>query len=268
MYGLQLRVISVISFGIMVYLSTCQVNLQKCRQASQLFLDKLSNDHYLGCVTEPYTVANKVVFRPQGYQVIPEATLDSTPRAALFIPRNIHAVQLGNLCTADCAVAQMKWQGQDIVVVSGYMDIDLPVISDWLNAIFEYIGRYQHKLLLTLDTNAHSSFYSLAQSNERGRRMEELILRHMLQVQNIGSVPTFRTSRASSVIDVTLTKGVDVWNWHVDESYNASDHNTIFFDIEADEVVPREIRPWAKADWRKFTDSLDKVRELPERIKS
>ena len=251
---------------IMVYLSVCQVNLQKAREASQLFQNLLQSGKYLGCVTEPYTVANKVVFRPIGYNVIPEATIDSVPRAALYVPRDIDAVQIGNLCVPDCAVVQLKWQRENFLIVSGYMDINLPVNSDWLTAVFDHVSRYDLKLLLALDTNAHSSFYSLAQSNERGRRLEDIILRNMLRVENLGNVPTFQTVRAQSVIDVTLTRGVGVWNWHVDQSYNASDHNSIFYDIEVEKVPPREVRPWDKADWRKFTDALDKQRQLPDRM--
>ena len=250
----------------MVYLSVCQVNLQKCREATQLFQNKLQTDNFLGCVQEPYTVANKLVFRPQGYQVIPEATLSEVPRAALYIPRHIHAVQLGNLCSPDCAVVQVKWQGENIIVVSGYMDITDVVELPWLIAILNYADSHDMRLLLALDTNAHSSFYSMAQSNARGRRLEDLILQHLLRVENRGFMPTFQTVRAQSIIDVTLTKGIDVWNWHVDTTYNASDHHTIFYDIEVEEVPPKDIRPWAKADWRKFTDTLDKNRPLPDRM--
>ena len=82
---------------IMIYLSVCQVNLQKCRAATQLVQNQFLEHQFLGCLQEPYTVANKLVFQPQGYQVIPEGTLDQIPRAALYIPRNIHAIQLGNL---------------------------------------------------------------------------------------------------------------------------------------------------------------------------
>ena len=262
----QLRHKIVVIIVTMVYLSVCQVNLQKCRQASQLLQNKLSLDSFLACVQEPYTVANKVVFRPPGYQVIPEATINSVPRAAIYIPRHVHAIQLGNLCTADCAAVQLRWQGEDIVVVSGYMDIEDQVDQPWLISVLEHVERGHLKLLLSLDTNAHSSFYSMGQSNERGRRLEDVILQYSLRVENRGFLPTFQTCRAQSIIDVTLTKGLDIWNWHVDNTYNASDHHSIYFDMEVEEVPPREIRPWDKADWRKFTDTLDKTRIMPQRM--
>ena len=250
----------------MIRVSVCQVNLQKARLSSQLIQNKFQVDNYIGCITEPYTVANKVVFRPQGYKVIPEGTLDAVPRAALYIPRCIDSVILGHLCVPDCAVAQIKWEGRQVVLVSAYLDIELPVVQDWLSAIIQHVRKFHTKLVLTMDSNAHSSFYSSAQSNARGRALEDFIVRHMLQVQNQGDVPTFQSTRAQSIIDVTLTYGVQVWDWHVDDQYNASDHNSIYFCLEADKIPPREVRPWDKADWRKFTDVLDKVRPLPERI--
>ena len=250
----------------MLRLSVCQTNLQKARLSSQLLQNKLQENTFVGCITEPYTVTNKIVFRPIGYKVIPEATLAAVPRAALYIPLSVQAVTLGHLCVPDAAVAQIKWHGNDVVIVSAYLDIELDVVQPWLSAIMDYVARQNVRLLLTMDSNAHSSFYSDAQSNRRGKLLEDFILRHMLQVQNRGSIPTFQSNRASSVIDVTLTHRVDIWNWHVDTEFNASDHNSIFFDIEADRVPFREIRPWDKADWRKFSDALDKERTFPVRM--
>lgn len=113
----------------------------------------------------------------------------------MYIPRNIHAVQLGNFCTPDCAVAQLRWQDCDLIVVSGYMDINLPVIFDWLVVILDHFERTNASLILSLDSNAHSSFYSMAQTNARGRRVEEFILRYVLQVENRGSIQTFECER-------------------------------------------------------------------------
>ena len=253
-------------FLFIMRLSALQVNLQKSRLASQLFQAKLQKDFFLGCVTEPYTVANKVVFRPIGYQVFPTATLEEVPRAALYVPRHINVVELGHLCVPDCSVIRLKWQGSDIVVVSGYLDIELAVISDWMENIIQYVRESRCKLLLTLDTNAHSSFYSSAQTNARGRQLEDFITRHMLNVANVGDVSTFQSEVGESIIDVTLYKDVEIWNWHVDIDFNASDHNSILFNIEVDTIPEREVRPWHQAKWRKFTDSLDKDRTLPDRM--
>ena len=250
----------------MIRLDAVQVNLQKARLASQLLQDKVQSNLFLAFITEPYTVANKVVFRPTGYQIIPPATLDSTPRAALYIPRNIQAIELSHLCTPDCAAARIKWHGKDVLIVSGYMDYDLPVVSEWLLNIVQYVQRTNMSLLLSVDSNAHSSFYSTANTNLRGKHFEDFIVRNMLKVENVGDVPTFQCERANSVIDVTLTKKFSVWNWHVDQEFNASDHNSIYFQLEADPVPEREVRPWQKADWRKFTDTLDKARPIPERM--
>lgn len=101
-----------------------QVNLQKSRAASLRMNALLSDASLIGLFQEPYTVQNKVVFRPQGYRVIPEATCVGVPRAALFIPLCIQTVALGHLNNPDCAVAEMKWNSVEILIASVYLDED------------------------------------------------------------------------------------------------------------------------------------------------
>ena len=86
------------------------------------------------------------------------------------------------------------------------------------------------------DTNAHSQMYGPT-TNKRGEGIEELILHHGLYVANKGQVPTFEVRRNDqhirTCINVTLTRGnVDLLDWRVDRTYNASDHNDITWKIE------------------------------------
>ena len=81
-------------------------------------------------------------------------------------------------------------------------------------------------------------------------------------MENFGLAPTFETRRGSSVIrthiDVTLSRNLQtaVRNWRVCTDYNASDHNTIHFEVEANKPEPDLIRPWKKADWQVFKTHL------------
>ena len=243
-----------------------QVNLQKSRAASLRMNGILSDVPLIGLFQEPYTVQNKVVFRPQGYKVIPEATCTGVPRAALFIPAYIQAVSLGHLNNPDCAVAELKWNSIEILIASVYLDEDDDLPPDWLEELVVYGEARNMALLIGMDSNAHSSLYSQAVSDERGSNLEDFILMHGLDIANRGHIPTFQTFRAQSVIDVTLTKTIFVRDWHVDAEYNASDHNTIVFHIEADLVLPRDIRRWEKAKWPKFTAALDTSYIFPERM--
>lgn len=66
--------------------------------------------------------------------------------------------------------------------------------------------------------------------------------------------PTFQMERASSIIHISLSKGVDVASWEVVTEYNACDHHTICFKIKT-------------ADWPKVTECLTKAKfSVPERI--
>ena len=243
-----------------------QINLQKSRGASLRVNGVLSEGPLIGLFQEPYTVQNKVVLRPQGYKVIPEATCDAVPRAALFIPNSIQSVSLGHLNTPDCAVAELRWNSLEILIASVYLDEDDDLPPPWLEDLVEYGDSRNMAVLIGMDSNAHSSLYSQAISDERGSNLEDFILVHGLDIANRGHVPTFQTFRAQSVIDVTLIKGIQVQDWHVDTDYNASDHNTIVFRIEADSVSPRSIRRWAKSKWLVFTDMLDKPFTPPVRM--
>ena len=243
-----------------------QLNTQKCRLASQMLLASLTQTPMISFITEPYTVANKVVFRPSGYQTIPEATCSSVPRAALFIPRQIDAVALGHLNTPDCATAVLKWENEKVLIASIYLDGNDALPPEWMVKILEYAEEKELKVLLAIDTNAHSPLYSEAETDVRGARLEEFIFTYGLTVENQGLLPTFQTSRANSIIDVTLTRDLVIQNWHVSEEYNASDHNSIFFQVNFDCIPPKVVRPWKKADWRKFTDTLHKKYQMPERM--
>ena len=243
-----------------------QVNLQKSRQASLKLNGVLSGDPSIAIVQEPYTVENKVVLRCPGYRTVPGATCDGVPRAALFIPNYIQSVEIGHLCHPDCAVVQFKWNALNILFASVYLDGEDDVVQPWLSRLVEYGLDRNMSIVIGMDSNCHSSLYSDAVTDERGNDLEDFILLHDLDIANIGFVPTFQTFRAQSVIDVTLFKDIAIRGWHVDQDYNASDHNTIKFQIEVEEVCPKEIRNWKEAKWQKFSDKLSKKYVPPERM--
>ena len=90
-----------------------------------------------------------------------------------------------------------------------------------------------------------------------------------LLVHNQGDVPTFEVVRGqrtvSSFIDVTLTLGVDyLLDWHVSRAFNASDHNSIHFQIPVAPLPFKEVRPWKSAKWDLFKTLLDKPFHPPE----
>ena len=248
-------------------LECTQLNLRKSSLATSLFSHELSSSPRIGFVSEPYTAFNGVVGKPLEYNVYPELRLDQPPRAALYIPRHIKNVGVANLSNADCQVALIFVQVCTILLASVYLDIDNDPAPQWLHDIVSFADSKQYGLLIAVDSNAHSVLFGPTE-NSRGKIFERFILESNLWVENRGTTPTFQTIRAESFIDVTLTKLIRVHNWRVSTDYNASDHNTILFSLEQVEVVPsKEIRPWKKADWSRYSCELRKPGfQIPERI--
>ena len=233
-----------------------QVNLKKSSLATGLFSHSLSTKPRIGFVTEPYTAFKKVVGKPLEYQVYPEIVLDSAPRAVLYIPKIIKCVSVPQMSNPDCQVALLYLQTGTILVASIYLDINLSPVPDWLEAITEYAASKRYPLLITMDSNAHSTLYG-PDDNDRGRRLEQFIIDNGLTVVNRGNTPTFQTLQAESFIDITLVKDVEIHNWRVSLDYNASDHNSIYFEISQVTMVPqKEVRHWKLAKWDLFTSSL------------
>ena len=247
---------------------TCvQVNLNKSALATSLLSHDLAGSPKIGFVTEPHTAFKKVVGKPYEYNVFPELACDDAPRAALYVPRQVKSVGLPHLSKPDCQAALLYLQMGTILVVSAYFDINDTIPPPWLDGIMEYVESNRYGILIAADTNAHSYLYG-PDENARGRLFDQFILQYGLQVVNRGVTPTFQTLRAESFIDVTLCRGVDVCDWRVDTSYNASDHNSILFVLnQAVLIPPKEIRPWTKADWPAFKTKLASVGySIPEVI--
>ena len=134
---------------------------------------------------------------------------DSPPRAAIFASRDIGVNSLDSWCSRDCAVGVARIHGRPVLLVSIYMDIKLPVEQQWLTDLMSMIQSKGYPVIMGIDSNAHSTLYG-PDNNARGDDMEDFILRHAFQVENIGQVPTFEVRRANTNvathIDVTLSR--------------------------------------------------------------
>ena len=233
-----------------------QINLRKSFVATNLFATNL-DPSCIGLLTEPYHYKNKICKLGYKFDLFPDGTLSSPPRAAIMVPKHFNATLLPQLCTADVAVVYFKHQ--HLLLVSGYCDAKLPMIQDWLTNIMEYVQNKGCKIVFGLDSNAHSELYG-HETDNRGELLEEFIFHHSLAVENRGDTPTFCTLRgntlASSFIDITLSKNVNVVDWFVDESFNNSDHNTLSYEVMVHLEPPKLVRPWKRANWTRFTRIL------------
>ena len=211
-------------------------------------------------MTEPYTYANKIVGMPGKSKLIYSRGKE-TPRAGIAASPDVKITAMENWCSRDCAVGLVKIGGKQTVLVSLYLDINLRVQQPWVDELMRMVDAKGYPIIIGVDTNAHSSLYG-PHTNKRGEALEDFIIQYGLSVENVGTIPTFETQRGAKKIethiDATLTRGVPagVRNWEVNREYNASDHNTISFQVTSECNEPELVRPWGKADWDTFEAKL------------
>ena len=241
-------------------LSFTQINLHKATQATILLANGLAGcSQKVVMVTEPYTFNDKIAGLPKGMKVVyaRAKTKGQAPRAGILSSEDVKLTAMESWCNKDCAVALAQIGGQQVVLVSLYMDINLAIQPQWLDELMNMIGRKGFPVIMGIDSNAHSTMFGPT-NNARGGDLEDFILQYGLRIENVGASPTFETRRGDKIIgthiDVTLSRdlGSPIRQWRVNREYNASDHNTILFEITATKAEPEMIRPWAKADWPTF----------------
>ena len=254
-------------------LSFSQINLHKAAQATLLVGQGLGGSKQtVVLVTEPHTNYNKITGMPKGTKAVfaRQKDNDPPPRAGIIASTDTSLTAMEGWCNRDCAVALARIKGNQTVLVSLYLDINLDVQPAWLDDLMEMIDAKKYPVIMGVDSNAHSGLYGV-DSNARGNAFEDFVLQYGLRVENIGTTPTFEVRRGDKLIqthiDVTLTRGLPsgVINWRVDRKYNASDHNTIYFEVENNKLEPTLIRPWSKTDWELFSKTLaDEKYDIPK----
>ena len=93
--------------------------------------------------------------------------------------------------------------------------------------------------------------------------MEELTVQYGLNLVNHGSVATFITSRASSIIDLTICSyGLinKIHDWSVNLNYQSSDHRRLEFKLKQVGLAEGKISfALKKADWNLFSYKLEQL---------
>ena len=237
-----------------------QVNLRKAFAATNLFISSLPKDT-IGFLTEPYHYQNKISKPGNNFMIFPETTQTDPPRAALLIPKHFRPVFLPNLSNPDCTVGLIKQN--NILLLSAYFDKNNPVNQPWFFRAIKYAQDRNLKLLICIDSNAHSVLYG-NETNARGEILEDIIFDYDLKVENIGAPATFAVERGqqwiTSCIDVTLSWNASVTEWSVETDHdNGSDHYTISFSIPDPPPQTDLIRPWQHCNWSLFTRILSKA---------
>ncbi|XP_066260790.1 myosin-2 heavy chain-like [Euwallacea similis] len=116
------------------------------------------------------------------------------------------------------------------------------------------------------DFNAKNIIWNASKTEERGKIMEEFMAEMDMIVCNRGDKPTFETTTASSIIDITMASNNGKWkvrDWTVGEEENLSDHNNVYYILER-ETLNTETKKKLKTEkirWRINEKSKHKFQE-------
>ncbi|CAB4038284.1 Hypothetical predicted protein [Paramuricea clavata] len=166
-----------------------------------------------------------------------------------------------------------RFSNRDVTTVLGsFGDLSLYMTSVYLDGTLlslpacleELLSTRDKPILISLDTNAHSTLWGCSESNDRGELLENFIFKHHLHLLNKGFTPTFITRRASSIIDITLCSeelAPLLADWKVSQEFHFSDHRQISFTLPLVLPVLPKIWCFKRADWSKFEKELDSLSE-------
>ncbi len=154
-----------------------------------------------------------------------------------------------------------KLQPSRLHSISGYMDYTNPEVwPEEFGRLVKYCARTKKKVIVSADSNAHSSFWGSADTNNRGLMLEDFILRNNLAVLNTGSCPTYNSRGHETVIDVTLCSPElenRITEWKVNLDFQGPDHHLIEFDLTISKQTVTHQRNLNKGDWLPFQKHLE-----------
>ena len=187
-------------------------------------------------------------------------------RAAICIKPGIDSTLMSDFSDRDVTTIQLE--GQRTIICSAYLDIKTAAWPALLYNLVSHCQTKNLKLILGIDTNAHSSLWGCVDQNARGDSIETAIIRHNLFVHNNGSKYTFDGGVGRSIIDVTLSNSPNcVTGWRVLDECSFSDHNIIEFALDG--VTDPKVEPSRNlkhVDWKQMASVVDgNLPPLPER---
>lgn len=150
--------------------------------------------------------------------------------------KEIETFQISELDTQHIMTFQVKTQKIDLHIVNVYCQASKD-IQPFLKEIKKILALLRNrKVIITMDTNAHSRLWHSKHTDDRGRELEEFIGEQNLHViKKPDQAPTFFNSRGQSNIDVTIVT-INMLNhiskWNVTPNCEISDHNLITFMID------------------------------------
>ena len=229
-----------------------QQNLQHSRSAVAHLVQQLSAEKspVIALVQEPHLSGkSRMVGFPGHLGVFAGG---KSPRAAI-ISKDHHTLFCPLFSGRDIATVLTTVDGEDTYVASVYLDCTKLELPAELLALCSQ--RSDKRLLIGLDSNAHSALWGCINTDARGEMVEEFLFSNGLVIINRGCHDTFVSTRASSIIDITVATAevfVSLSNWHVNQVFQFSDHRRIEFDLGQIQRDSRTTWGVRRANWQNF----------------
>ncbi len=152
--------------------------------------------------------------------------------------------------------------GRTVYCAAVYFDINLTVRLQNFVQLLEFCDSKRIPLIVGADSNTHSVLWGCEETNKRDEDFKDQILRFNLNVANSGGEYTFSTSRANSIIDITLINpstpsSLFPKNWRVLAEESFFDHKYLSFELGEFEKEVKLTRKLKGVDWPKFTVGMD-----------
>ena len=188
------------------------------------------------------------------------------PRTCIFIPLNLHAVALTEFCSRDLTAITLQLGNQytenpkNIVLASAYMPSDEDCPPKELADLIHHCENQGLQLIVGCDSNAHHPLWGCADSNQRGEVLSTYLFSTQLYIANTGSEPTWVTSRAQTIIDLTLaSEGAleMLTDWHVSSELSCSDHKRIRFVLNTEITIQPPKRNPKHTDIALYVETLN-----------
>ncbi len=187
----------------------------------------------------------------------------SPPRSAIYCSSDLHMWKVDEYSDRD--VTTCLWQTgapdqPEVYVCSAYLDGKAKEMPEVLESLLLFCNTNNKELLLSMDTNAHSSLWGYDESDTRGEMVENFLFNHTLTVCNIGDSPTFFNRRCDSIIDVTAATpwmANQLKHWKVNPDFQFSDHHQIEYQLTISENNYFYCRNLNKGAWNIFQELMD-----------
>ena len=233
--GLNVKyTLSLLLFAIVVMkLKVVQINLAKTRVAT---IELMRRDFHIALVQEPYMLHGSPTYFDRSNLAVHYMRGGDGIRALILVDKKVCHWPVDHLTDKDTATIAVNVNKRTMYFSSIYLDIQEDVCSPGLVKLCEEGNGRHIPIVAGMDTNAHSPLWGESEYNSRGEELTDFLMTEGLHVLNRGFAKTFQSTRASSIIDITVANERALRSleddWHVMETVpSLSDHNYIQFSV-------------------------------------